>query len=109
MRTIVQLHVFPASYFNVDMLMQILARSRKRLRRCILEIPQFVLHTTVEFVRVALPLQMELYTDGGILLKIPHFVNDYDALALCFTAEHVRAYNIHKYSFQWLRTTPTEK
>jgi hypothetical protein len=51
--------------FNV--FVQVLAGSCKLLRSGVLEVPKFVFHPAVEFLRVLLPLEVELDTDGGVL------------------------------------------
>lgn len=58
---------FSNTYHDFEFFVQIFARCCKRFRRGVLKIPQLVLHPAVEFVRILLPLQMELDTDGGIL------------------------------------------
>lgn len=45
---------------ELDFLMEVLARGRKLLRRGIFEVPQFVLHTVVELLRVLLSLLVKL-------------------------------------------------
>lgn len=59
----------PSTHHNLDALVEILAGCRECLGRCILEVPELVLHPAVEFVRILLPLQVKLDADGGVLGK----------------------------------------
>ena len=47
--------------------MQILAAAAELLRGSVFKVPEFVLHSVIEFLGIFLPLSVELATDGGIL------------------------------------------
>lgn len=57
------------TYHNFQIFVQIFARRSKSFRGGVLEIPQLVFHTTVEFMRIFLPFQMKLHTDCRILRR----------------------------------------
>lgn len=47
--------------------MEVLAGRRELFRSGVLEVPQFVLHSAVEFLRIFLPFQMEFDTNRRVL------------------------------------------
>ena len=55
------------AYHDINVLMKIFTGRGESLGRGILKVPQLVFHTTVEFFRVPLPLEMKLDTDCSIL------------------------------------------
>lgn len=55
------------THYKLNFLVEIFAGRRERLRGGVLEIPQLVLHSVVELLRILLSLLMELGANCGVL------------------------------------------
>ena len=55
------------TYNDFQIFMQILAAATELLWGSVFKVPQFVLHSVVEFLGIFFPLSVELAADGGIL------------------------------------------
>lgn len=58
------------------MLVEVFTAGRELLRSSKLEVPQFVLHSGTELVRVAFPFRVELHTDGCVLKEVGFFISN---------------------------------